>query len=105
MIILDTNVVSELMRDPPDPAILRWLTAQGSELPWTTALSVFEIGFGLAALPAGARRTRLREAFRALLDVDLQGRIIPSDEAGATAAATLGRPGKPAVAPVRLSIP
>lgn len=62
MIILDTNVVSELMRPAPDPIVLAWLREQpGSDL-YTTAITVAEIRYGIARLPDGQRRTTLTQA-------------------------------------------
>ncbi|HET8684506.1 MAG TPA: type II toxin-antitoxin system VapC family toxin [Micromonosporaceae bacterium] len=62
MIILDTNVVSELMRPTPGPAVLAWLRAHtGSEV-YTTAVTVAEIRYGIARLPDGRRKDILRQA-------------------------------------------
>jgi predicted nucleic acid-binding protein len=62
MIILDTNVVSELMRPNPDPQVLRWLEQQPHEHLDTTAVSVAEIQYGLCRLPEGRRRDQLAAA-------------------------------------------
>lgn len=59
MILLDTNVLSEFMRENPEPAVVNWLDEQAPESIWTTAVTVFEICFGLELLPAGRRRMRL----------------------------------------------
>lgn len=68
MIILDTNVISEMMRAEPNPDVVAWL----DEIPrgeiWTTTITVGEIAAGIALLPAGARRNRLAEAFQLALD-------------------------------------
>jgi toxin FitB len=89
VILLDTNVLSALMRDPPDPTVLRWLDAQAPERVWTTAISAFEVRFGLARLAEGRRRAALEAAFEALLREDLAGRIAPLDGAAAEAAGLL----------------
>ena len=67
MILLDTNVLSALMRDPPDPAVVVWLDRQGADEIWTTSVTVFEIRFGLARLAEGRKRTTLQAAFDGLL--------------------------------------
>lgn len=89
MILLDTNVISALMQREPDRAVLTWLDAQPPESIWTTAITVFEIRFGLELLPAGKRRRSLEEAFAAMLTDDFEGRIIAFDEAAALAAAEM----------------
>jgi predicted nucleic acid-binding protein len=59
MIVLDTNVVSELMRPTPSPAVEAWVRARRSEDLYTTAVTVAEIGYGIERLPDGARKTLL----------------------------------------------
>ena len=66
MIVLDTNVLSELMRAQPDHAVLEWFTRQPIAGLFTTAVSQAEIHYCLALLPAGKRRDSLREAARAV---------------------------------------
>jgi predicted nucleic acid-binding protein len=87
VILLDTNVISALMRRQPEPAVVTWLDAQPAESIWTTAITVFEIRMGIQLLDPDDRRWALTEAFEALLRVDLDGRIVPFDTAAATAAA------------------
>lgn len=89
MIILDTNVLSALMRDEPDQRVVEWLDAQAAASTWTTSVTVFEIRFGLALLPEGRRRRGLEQAFDGLLAEDLGGRILSYDAAAAAQAATL----------------
>ena len=89
VIILDTNVLSAMMRAADEPAVERWFDAQPTESVWTTTVTVFEIRFGLALLPAGRRRDRLDHAFlRAINDV-LGGRVLPFDRSAAEVAALL----------------
>lgn len=64
MIILDTNVVSELMRTAPDPAVLAWVRSQARKDLNTTAITVAEIRYGIERLPDGRRRRTLAEAAR-----------------------------------------
>jgi predicted nucleic acid-binding protein len=89
LIILDTNVLSALMRQAPDEAVVEWLNRQPAESIWTTAVTVFEIETGLNLLPEGRRRVQLEHAFARLLTDDFDGRVLPFDHASATAAASL----------------
>lgn len=99
MIVLDTNVISAVMLREPDPTAVAWLDRQPSESLWTTAVTVFEIRFGIELLTPGRRRRQLEEAFTRALDEDFQGRVLPFDQAAAREAAsraagrrTAGRP-------------
>jgi predicted nucleic acid-binding protein len=67
MIVLDTNVVSELMRPVPDQRIRTWLTVAGSAPLATSAITIAEIVFGLTRLPDGKRRSELLDSFDALI--------------------------------------
>jgi hypothetical protein len=99
VIILDTNVLSALMRREPDRAIVRWLDGLPAESAWTTAITVLEIRFGLELLPAGRRRSQLEDAFARALEDDFEGRVLALDAAAAEAAgriaARLRRAGRP----------
>ncbi len=86
MILLDTNVLSALMRDRPEPAVVEWLDCQPPESIWTTAITVFEIRTGIDLLEPGRRRKRLNAAFSELLAEDLDGRVQPFDQMAALAA-------------------
>lgn len=89
MIVLDTNVVSALMRSEPEHAVVAWLDQQPAESVWTTAFTVSEVRMGLALLPEGRRRERLDVAFRLMLAEDLAGRVLPLDRAAAEEAGRL----------------
>ena len=89
MIILDTNVISALMRSEPDPGVVRWLDTLPPEFLWTTAVTVFEVQFGLEILTAGRRRRLLEAAFIAALKEDFEGRVLPFDQAAAKAAGSI----------------
>jgi toxin FitB len=89
VIILDTNVLSALMRTIPDAAVLEWLDRQPADSVWITSITLFETRFGLALLPAGRRRQVLEAAFDDLLKEDLENRVLDFDSAAATAAASL----------------
>ncbi len=88
MIVLDTNVLSGLMQ-PHDSRVVAWLDQQPPESIWTTAVTIFEIRFGIALLPSGRRQRQLADAFAKVLDEDLQGRILPFDNEAAAEAANL----------------
>ena len=89
MIILDTNVLSALMRIAPDAAVVKWLDRQPADSVWITSITVFETRFGLALLPAGKKRSGLERAFDSVLDDDLGNRVLDFDSAAAAAAAGL----------------
>jgi len=100
VIILDTNVLSALMRPAPEQPVVTWLDRQPAESVWITSITVFEARFGLALLPQGRRRRALEAAFARLLEDDLENRVLDFDAAAATAAAALAadrqRAGRPA---------
>ncbi|MBM3555895.1 MAG: type II toxin-antitoxin system VapC family toxin [Alphaproteobacteria bacterium] len=89
MIVLDTNVVSALMRRNPDPGVIAWLDRQERDRIWTTAISVFEIRYGLALLPAGGKRRDLEAAFARALAEEFEGRVLSFNAEAAEAAATI----------------
>ena len=89
MIILDTNVLSALMRQTPEEAVVAWLDHQPAESVWITSITLFEARLGLALLPKGRRRQMLETAFDRLLEDDLENRVLDFDGAAATEAASL----------------
>src|ERR1700748_2211968 len=88
MIVLDTNVLSELMRAEPEQAVLRWMAAQTDPL-YVTALSYAEILFGIDLLPLGRKRQQLSEQAAAMFNEDFAGRILSFDLATAPAYAAI----------------
>jgi predicted nucleic acid-binding protein len=86
VIILDTNVVSALMRREPDAKVVAWLDELPAESVWTTAVTIFEVRFGLALMVPSRRRRQLEEAFARSLEEDLEQRVLPLDESAASAA-------------------
>lgn len=100
MIILDTNVLSALMRTAPEASVVAWLDLQPAESVWITSITVFEARLGLALLPQGRRRRALEAAFAQLLEDDLENRVLDFDAAAATVAAAVAadrqRAGRPA---------
>ena len=79
MIILDTNVISELVRREPSPVVLRNLRRLPSNDLYTTAITEAEIRLGLAILPRGRRHTALRNQLDLILKQEFAGRILPFD--------------------------
>ena len=98
MIVLDTNVVSELLRPVPSSQVEAWLSAQDGEQVYFTAVGEAELRHGVAVLPAGRRRTALTKAIEGILDEDFRGRILPFDSAAAKAYAAIARANVAAVA-------
>ncbi len=89
MIVLDTNVLSALMRSPPEPLVVDWLDAQPSESIWTTSVCVFEIIYGLKTMASGRRQKALQQDFEEALQHDMEGRILDFDVAAAREAAAI----------------
>lgn len=87
MIVLDTNVLSALMRSPPDEAVVQWLDTQPSVSVWTTSVTVFEVLYGLRTMAQGKRQRSLEEAFERAVRQDLEGRVFDFDAAAAREAA------------------
>ena len=100
MIILDTNVLSALMRSEPDTAVVNWLDDQVPESIWITSITLFEARFGLALLPEGARRQQLTARFDDLLVSDFENRVLLFDQSAARQAADLAAQRKYAGRPV-----
>jgi toxin FitB len=99
VIILDTNVLSALMRDEPEFVVVKWLDLQPAQSIWITSITLFEARLGLALLPKGRKRQALELAFGLLLESDLGNRVLDFDSAAATEAAQLAagrqRAGRP----------
>lgn len=99
MIILDTNVLSELMKPAPAESVMRWMAAQPATSLYTTSITQAEILHGIMLLPAGKRRSAFESAANAMFRGDFAGRILPfgSDAAApyARIAAERRRAGRP----------
>jgi predicted nucleic acid-binding protein len=89
VILLDTNVLSALMRPQPDAQVIHWLDRQPRTSVWTSAITVFEIRFGLQVMATGKRRNALIASFELLLSDLLERRIAHFDSAAAHQAADL----------------
>ena len=89
MIILDTDVLSALMRVQPDRTVMRWLDQQPDSSIWTTSITVMEIRYGLQIMPAGKRREKMTEELAAVLRDEIGERYAVFDVAAAQQAAEL----------------
>ncbi|MDQ0395877.1 type II toxin-antitoxin system VapC family toxin [Labrys monachus] len=89
MIVLDTNVISELLSPLPSPSVLSWLAEQPPAAMFTTAVTEAEILYGLRLLADGRRRRDLEAAIRPLFTEDFKGRVLPFDSEAADLYATL----------------
>jgi predicted nucleic acid-binding protein len=89
MILLDTNVISELMKAQPDAHVLGWLDRQSRGDIFTSAITQAEIELGIALLPKGRRRDALANAAHAMFTEDFAGAVLPFDERAAGHYATL----------------
>ena len=83
MFVLDTNVVSELMRPAPEPAIEAWLVDRPTSSLFITAISEAELRFGVAVMPLGKRRDVLAEGLERMLTTGFADRVLPFDSAAA----------------------
>ena len=99
MVILDTNVVSELMRRGPDPVITAWVAEQVTSSLFLTAVTEAELRVGIAIMQPGKRRNRLQQALERILKTGFPNRVLPFDSEAASAYAgiaaarrRLGRP-------------
>ena len=79
MIVLDTNVLSEVMKSAPSPQVLRWMASHPALTLFTTAITQAEILYGVELLSKGKRRAALQAAVDAIFAQDFSGRILPFD--------------------------
>ena len=79
MIVLDTNVISELTRPVPDSRVIAWLDSLPTEETAITAITAAELRYGVRRMPDGRRKTELSEAVSALINTDFRGRVEPFD--------------------------
>ncbi len=100
MIILDTNVVSELLRAAPAPAVEGWFAAQHGADIYLTAVSEAELRYGVAVLAKGKRHEMLAEAVSGMLREDFRDRILPFDSAAAGEYARIGAERRAAGRPI-----
>lgn len=84
MFVLDTNVISEIMRPKPVPQVAAWIARQPMASLFTVSICQAEILSGIALLPEGRRRSAIEAAARAVFARDFEGRVLPFDSEGAT---------------------
>ena len=89
MIVLDTNVLSELMRAQADSSVIDWLDRQEQASFAITAVTVAELLYGIARLPDGRRKAGLQEVALQMLDEEFADRVLPFDEDAAVHYAAL----------------
>lgn len=100
MILLDTNVISELMRSEPAQAVLDWFGKHDAADLFISAITEAELRTGVAILPEGQRRDRLQAAIDAMIDLDFQARILPFDSQAAKAYAEIAAQRRAAGRPI-----
>ena len=100
MILLDTNVVSELIRPNPDPKVEAWLAKQYSANVFLPVISEAELRYGVAILPGGMRRDRLAAEIEGMLREDFAGRILTFDSESARAYAVIAADRRDAGLPI-----
>jgi toxin FitB len=84
VIIVDTNVVTEVMKASPAAAVVSWLNARDSSALFLTAITVGEIRYGLRTMPRGLRRQRLEEGFERVITEAFTGRVLAFGEEAAS---------------------
>jgi predicted nucleic acid-binding protein len=89
MILLDTNVLSELMRAKPEPTVMAFVNGIPTTALFTSAVTQAEILYGIALLPAGKRRDSLLDAARVTLNDHFRGRVLPFDGSAAETFASI----------------
>ena len=99
MIVLDTNILSEMLRPVPEPRVMAWMAARPAPQLFTTSVTEADIRYGVARLENGHRKAALVSAIAGIFDEDMAGRVLPFDSEAATAYAEivaererLGRP-------------
>jgi predicted nucleic acid-binding protein len=78
-VLLDTNVLSEILRSAPDPAVLAWFATQRDDDLFVSAVTQAEMFLGARLLPEGQRRHRLQDALRGLFEAESANPVLPFD--------------------------
>lgn len=100
MIILDTNVLSALMRLEPETAVLAWLDRQPADSVWITSITLFEVRLGLALMATGRKQRALEAALARVLEEDIENRVLDFDSPAAIEAAALAAARRKAGRPI-----
>lgn len=103
MIVLDTNVISELMKPKPTRRVVTWLNAQPASSLFTTSITKAEILYGLMLLPAGRRRTSIEAAVSTMFEEDFSGRVLAFDSEAALSFARIASARRQAGQPISQS--
>lgn len=90
MIVLDTNVLSEMLRPQPDPGVMSWLDSNTRWMIATTSVTRAELLYGIEIMPAGKRRDLLKCLAQDVFEIDLRGRLLAFDRDAADAYASIG---------------
>jgi toxin FitB len=100
MTVLDTNVVSEVLKPSPSRVVLRWLAVQEPRAVFITTITQAELLYGIESLPAGKRRVNLSAETERTFEEDFPGRILPFDEDSARMFAKIARDRKASGRPI-----
>ena len=100
MILLDTNILSELMRPTPEAAVEQWLADQPAASVFISAITEAELRYVLALMPPGKRRSALAVEIENMLGEDFSGRILPFDSPAAVAFAEIAAERRQAGRPI-----
>ena len=100
MIVLDTNVLSELLRPAPQACVVAWLDEQPRASLFTSAVTQGEILYGIRLMPEGQRRKKLWEAAVAIFVEDFSGRVLSFDGDAANNYAVIGASRRAAGRPI-----
>lgn len=80
MIVLDTNVISEVLKPVPAPEVIEWLSSQDRESVFLTSITAAELLYGIQILPSGRRRDQLQQAIEGILLEEFKGQVLPFDD-------------------------
>ena len=89
MIVLDTNVLSELMKAAPERSVVEWMSTQAPSSVFTTSITEAEVLHGIELLPPGKKRDAIRAAAQAMFATDFAGRVLPFASSAAPAYARI----------------
>lgn len=89
MILLDTNIISEIMKEFPDENVIKWLSQQNSLTLYVSSISIAEVRYGLNIMPESKKRSRLESSFISVMQSAFYQRVLVFDENAAIQYATL----------------
>ena len=100
MILLDTNILSELMRPTPEAAVEQWLADQPQASVFISTITEAELRYGVALMPSGKRQAALAAEIEGMMGEDFSGRILPFDSPAAVAFAEIAAERRQAGRPI-----